>query len=993
MTVYGRDGSAGARRFPRARMIGVVVMLLVVASMLFHTLYDPEAAGVASPMTEDGSGLASGASPEGESPVQLSAAESSTVGVPEQASASRTAPQIVLEGIATEDGVTVEDGGNYPTSSFTIDFSLCAEDFPDVAGGVAVILMDGESELEKVDPARFVWERERWRCSLKEGLGEGGHEVHIVIVNEMGQRAETESSCFTVDTLAPVLALTPDAEYTKDDVVLSLGADDAALCSVRVEAVCRYGGVDVVTDHLFDGEEGQGGCLTFSSPGETTVTAEAVDEAGNESRLSTSFTIDRQPPVIDDVMISSFPTRLLERDEDGAVEWFFDSELQFTLRAHDMVDAVSEGCMRGISCDDDLACCLCNAVTDGASGNIVVSMADGAALTGAMRMEVSDRAGNVTSWQMPAHGLHVAGSTETVYPDKLIVDTTAPRIVLEGVDGGGCYTGSRDVTVVLDERNLESLRHEFLRRSAEGEAVLSVTCDGKPYAVLGIRELEVSDDAASGRGCLALDEDGSYRIEVCCEDPAGNGTRVVIGDVVIDTIPPVLEVSFDSDDARNGHYYNRARTATVSCTERWFEPSLIDIETSGTVGVWDGEGERHMLEVVFSQDGASRLRCAGSDIAGNEAVAYDSDTFVIDRTTPSVMVEGVVDHVSYTGSPTPVVTLHDENHDASRDVITLSGSVRGPLSIPVEQPDPLTTSCHVPGFPTARGCDDIYTLYASSTDLAGNEAVQEVVFSLNRFGSTYRVLPESETYLAGFEGTGHRSYGDAVMVEEVNVDELVEHSAFVSRDGSVERLAEGRADSVVPMRTAQESGCAFTEMREGSWHRYLYTIAPGTFLAEGTYRIMLRSMDSAGNVSENTLASNDADIALTIDRTKPVVRIWNAQSGECYTDGSHEVYISAFDNLRLESLDVELDGKVLHPERGHDEMVLDIPAETDGEHDLRVRARDAAGNVSEPVEAIGFTVRPAEGGGGIPKPLIAGGVFVLMAACGILVFLRRRPSG
>ena len=106
-------------------------------------------------------------------------------------------------------------------------------------------------------------------------------------------------------------------------------------------------------------------------------------------------------------------------------------------------------------------------------------------------------------------------------------------------------------------------------------------------------------------------------------DRAGN-TRTSIQLLKIDVTNPVLSVQFDNQEALNGRYYRRKRTAVLHVTERNFDPSAvqISIQKDGKpyacqMPRWTSDGIEHKAEIVFEEDGSYWMEAVCTDLAGN----------------------------------------------------------------------------------------------------------------------------------------------------------------------------------------------------------------------------------------------------------------------------------------------------------------------------------------------------------------------------------------
>ena len=81
---------------------------------------------------------------------------------------------------------------------------------------------------------------------------------------------------------------------------------------------------------------------------------------------------------------------------------------------------------------------------------------------------------------------------------------------------------------------------------------------------------------------LQFPMDGAYTLDVTGTDALGNTASVsYTGEApqafTIDRTPPLIEVTWDNTDARNGRYYNAARLATVRVADLSFDDSYVKI--------------------------------------------------------------------------------------------------------------------------------------------------------------------------------------------------------------------------------------------------------------------------------------------------------------------------------------------------------------------------------------------------------------------------------
>ena len=117
----------------------------------------------------------------------------------------------------------------------------------------------------------------------------------------------------------------------------------------------------------------------------------------------------------------------------------------------------------------------------------------------------------------------------------------------------------------------------------------------------------------------------------------GKSTQVV----KIDVTNPVIDITFDNNDARNGSYYNTNRTAKIHVTEQNFDPDGVKVNITrngkayslGTL-TWQTKGNDHYAEILFNQNGDYAFTVDCTDMADNVAETISVGTFTIDKEAP-----------------------------------------------------------------------------------------------------------------------------------------------------------------------------------------------------------------------------------------------------------------------------------------------------------------------------------------------------------------------
>ncbi len=172
-------------------------------------------------------------------------------------------------------------------------------------------------------------------------------------------------------------------------------------------------------------------------------------------------------------------------------------------------------------------------------------------------------------------------------------------------------------------------------------------------------------------GHITLSGDGDYIIEITYTDKSGNVMAAYKSErLTIDTKAPIIEVEYDNNSPKNGKYFDRNRTATITITERNFRADEVKVNItaedllSNGVAVTDyseyltnpaswtpaldinghTEGEKHVAVITFSEDANYTFDIEYTDLArkSNEEneppVDYGDSAvpsaFCVDKTAP-----------------------------------------------------------------------------------------------------------------------------------------------------------------------------------------------------------------------------------------------------------------------------------------------------------------------------------------------------------------------
>lgn len=511
------------------------------------------------------------------------------------------------------------------------------------------------------------------------------------------------------------------------------------------------------------------------------------------------------------------------------------------------------------------------------------------------------------------------------------IDVSKPEISVSynNNDSEGKYfKNNRIATITIKERNFSNKKtyvkitkngiEQRIKSNFVSDGVLHSREDGSEYYIFKMN--------------IPFKENGEYQLNVSSEDLAGNRNQPVIfhgshtKDFVIDKTLPKAKITVDNNNARNGKYYKANRTATIHIIEKNFDPSRIQIETNGRIGKWSSNGNANSIQISFSENKQYHLAVTGSDKAGNVFNKQSIDEFIIDKIKPNIskitpenesanseeVVCGYTVTDKYLASHSNSLNGYKKKHKfKTQDKKISEGYV-----VTYEQ------------IPKRNLYDDYYTLKISATDKAGNQSTKTVDFTVNRYGSVYKLSNNTRT----INGT-YLKEPQNISVKESNPNHLTHRAVRLIRDNEKVDL--------------QEKDYSIT-YKKGKWNQCIYQIKKTAFKKEGVYRIIISSKDAAKHTSSNDMMTKKATISFGIDKTKPTIIASNIEKGKVYAQDGKTAKFIIKDNLLLQKVSIYKNGQLTKEDKGKISEQIKVPLlRKDGAQSIRVIASDAAGNEKE----------------------------------------------
>jgi hypothetical protein len=756
-----------------------------------------------------------------------------------------------------------------------------------------------------------------WTLTPATALAEGSHMVRATATDNSGTNAYSNTHTFTVDTVAPatpVVAIPADGSATNDNTPTYSGTAEAgSTVTVIVD------GTQVGTTPA-DGT----GTWTFTpavalTDGPHSVRATATDTVGNTSPTSNTntFTVDTAPPAAPVVLTPA----------NGSATNDNTPTYSGTAEPGSTVTLIVDGTQVGTTTADGIGTWTFTpavALTDGPHS---------------VRATATDTVGNTSP----------DSNTNTFF-----VDTTPPAAPVVLIPANDSVTDDNMPTY---------------SGTAEAGSTVTVIVDGT--------QVGTTITTVAGAWTLtpaAVVADGTHLVVATATDTVGNTSPTSnTNTFTVDTAPPPAPVVLTpaSGSATNDNTPTYSGTAEPSSTVTL----IVDGTQVGTTPT-DGAGAWTFTPAAALAEGPHAVEATAMDVAGNTSPVSTTNTFLVDTMAPVA----------------PVVFTPADGSTTNDSVLTYSGAAEAgsTVTVIVDGAQVAPTTANGMGTwtltPATALAEGPHTVKARAMDAAGNTSPDSNLhtFTINSappsvvkvlFPTDGSTINDSNPLIRGLAQPG-----SAVMIRIDDVfagmaefktpSEWEFHVVHALSPGGhqVKVLASNSIgtpspdlniniviDLTMPDTTIVSGPRALTNSEHATFDvssnlpggTYECRLDDGPFaacpdpalftaLTGGDHTLSVRSISAAGNVD-----STPAIHHWTVDLKPPEVTI-SSMTPALTSERSTTFEFSA--NESPVTFQCSLNGKGFIP--------CDSPVTFDhlpeGEHQLRVRARDAADNLSEP---------------------------------------------
>lgn len=574
-----------------------------------------------------------------------------------------------------------------------------------------------------------------------------------------------------------------------------------------------------------------------------------------------------------------------------------------------------------------------------------------------VELNLTDRAGNKSSSS-------ITFSHDTVSPKISITYLPNEGKSYPG-DKNEYYNTDRVANIVVKERNFDP--KQFVEKITNTDGKIPGLESVSSWNCIYDRDATDEDEHIAQ---IRFHDDGDYTFSCNCTDLARNNSSRTEKSFTIDQTKPIVSVSFDNNSPQNGNYYKAARTATINVLEHNFagdngyvtySPSSFGPDNTTAVSGpsligWSRSNNNNTATISFSNDGKYSFTFTCKDKAWNQSQTYKCDVFYVDKKIDKLEIVNVKNESAYNKDIAPGINYVDYNlgetqYELSRvsfdnKLLKEIRDIASNLNVSDSGNTGTTRTINYNNFPVQEINDGVYSLSAKLTDKAGNTESKSVLFSVNRYGSTFMLADEASRKLID---NGYTKDAPDVIVKEINVNKVSKQSVSLTYNSSTNELQLGNQYKIASGRNSS-----------ASWHQYDYTVFKNNFENDGDYTLTINSVDTFKKKVNNRTANKSGKIerncpvSFTVDKEGPQIVVSGVEDDVYYKEAEKVITISCEDtNIDKNSFELICDGKTLT--KGKDYQIEDgigsinatykmVANGSDEDHTIVAKVKDLATN-------------------------------------------------
>ena len=769
----------------------------------------------------------------------------------------------------------------------------------------------------------------------------GTYNVEVNAVDEAGNttKRELQFRIYNTNPVIKVTGLEQEIQNTDYNIAVEVTSDYPVTSEIKLDG-------SVVSSPI-----------TVSTEGTHTLTVHAVDELGNESDYTKTFTIDKTAPVI---------------NVEGIDKASYNTDIHYKVTGADTVK------INGKTVDAE------GTLTEERSYTLIATATDAAGNTTEVTKQFRIK--------RSAPEIVITGIDKEFYNTdvnyRVTADDATVFVKLDGSDisssGIISATGRYEMTVRAedDAGNFSTATKKFVIDKTKPEIKITGVEDGRFYQSSVTYQVECTDNLCKTEDTITLDgkpaektgtveAEGQHILSVTSVDECGNEAKSVVHFIIDETDP---EVSFN-----DVQYVNDLRKVVVYASDTNLKSVELEATFKDKTFTNTGKSEVKLKEDATGEsvDDKWDFMATAEDEAGNFNIARK--TIHRDTVAPKIEMTNVAQYVNKD------VTFSAKTNDANPSTIKMTIK-RGSYEKTVEGTDKVSEKL------TAEGK---YSIKVVSIDKAGNKSESDSSFTIDKTPPVATLTaPRGHNKSVNSVSVSSNEPGDTFMkvvldgnvifngkagsftnLSKNGVYKITAYAVDLAGNKSQDRSAEFVVDDTAPQISlsgvrnnayynsavditasvterfyeSTKVSVTITNVKGGGRLSFPFTCSRETtritnsYNTNGTYKIRMTATDAAGNTSTTD------EITFTIDTKRPVVTINVPEKGRYDAVIAPKVEIKD-DNFESKTITLtKSDGKAFTDKFGETggtrtyANFKKIKA-NDGVYTLSVTATDKAGN-------------------------------------------------
>ncbi|WP_186580095.1 Ig-like domain-containing protein [Aquibacillus kalidii] len=453
-------------------------------------------------------------------------------------------------------------------------------------------------------------------------------------------------------------------------------------------------------------------------------------------------------------------------------------------------------------------------------------------------------------------------------PLTFTIDTTKPVVTITDENDNSIEdkinNHNKTVNVTINERHFNDKKVDINVFKKENDSYVQINKSFSDWKV-------TSENTHTSS--TVFNDDGHYKVVVDASDIPGNSAEVQTVLFTVDKSSPLIEIA----GVKNGEHYNVDKQANIQVIDFLFNRDDTNLKVSHRNQETDEEKQLDIAldftkipasaKPTFTEEGQYQIDLESIDFAGNKT--EDHVRFIIDKTAPKLSMSEL-SGLYLNKEQEVAVSVTETNYQDNKVSFTVTKDGKDITEqVEEEAGSNWTNVGKLAELNYKFGQDGYYTIHLSAEDKAGNKSeLEQKQFHIDQ--------TNPQISIDGVEDGTHYDETKSVTIQ-------IKDRNFNSNTVTVTR--NGKPYEIEGLKV-EDSEFGNSTARLGH-----------DFEQEGDYKIVVRSLDKAGN-------STNQQVSFTVDKTKPDLKLTNTIDSHISAETIADLGLNSLIKVSLKELNV-----------------------------------------------------------------------------------------